>query len=327
MTFRRTACSFVAGAALMATLGSGVVQAREFRLGTIVPPAHAWNEAASAMGEALAEASGGEHSVQVFPAGQLGSESDMVQQLQTGALDMAFLTIADASNRIPEFGALYTPFLVKDTASAVKLLNGPTAQALLEKLPQEMGVVGIGYGIATMRQMMSRDPVNSIDDLVGDKMRITPFKPFRDFYDLLQIAPTPLPLPEVYDALANGVVDAMDIDVELVLNFKFYERAPHLLLTNHSMFPMVGLVSGRLWAELSDQDKEMVRSTMLEALNDLNGHYSSVEPEMIEKIRATGIEVRDVDSSFFGDVTARWEEIWKDQKATIDALRSEAAAL
>ena len=325
MTFNR----FSKAALTALTLGLssvGIAEAKDFRLGTIVPSGHAWNEAARAFAADLAEASGGAHSVEVFPAGQLGSEEQMVQQLQTGALDFAFLTIADVSNRIPAFGALYTPFLVEDTGEAAKILKGDTTQALLDRLPQEMGVVGIGYGLAAMRQMMATAPVENLGDLEGLKMRITPFKPFRDFYDLLGIAPTPMPLPDVYDALANGQVDAMDIDAELVVNFKFYERADHLLLTNHAMFPMVGLVSGRVWSDLSDEDKEMVREHMRAALSELMDHYVEAEPQLIGQIEETGIEVRKVDPAFFGDVTARWEEVWADQKDVIDALRAEAAA-
>lgn len=310
----------------MGLSATGIAEAKDFRLGTIVPPSHAWNEAARAFAEDLAEASDGAHSVQIFPAGQLGSEEQMVQQLQTGALDFAFLTIADVSNRIPAFGALYTPFLVGDTAEAAEILKGETAQDLLDRLPQEMGVVGIGYGLAAMRQMMATVPVESLDDLAGLKMRITPFKPFRDFYDLLGIAPTPMPLPDVYDALANGQVDAMDIDVELVTNFKFYERADYLLLTNHSMFPMVGLVSGRVWTGLSEEDRKMIDTHMSEALSDLMDHYADAEPKLIEKIRDTGIEVREVEPAFFGDVTGRWEDLWSGQKDVIDALRSEAGS-
>jgi tripartite ATP-independent transporter DctP family solute receptor len=316
--------TIAATAAALCLASAGVAQATEFRLGTIVPSGHAWNDAARAFAAAVAEDSGGAHTVEIFPSGQLGSEEQMVQQLQTGALDMAFLTIADVSNRISAFGSLYTPFLVADTAQAAKILNGPTAQGLLDRLPQEMGVVGVGYGLATMRQMMATDPVGDLSDLEGLKMRITPFKPFRDFYDLLGIAPTPMPLPDVYDALANGQVDAMDIDVELVVNFKFYERAEHLLLTNHSMFPMVGLVSGRVWAGLSDADKEMIATNMKQSLDDLMTHYVSAEPELIEQIRATGIEVRNVDPAFFGDVIARGDGVWVEQKDVIDALRSEA---
>ena len=62
--------------------------AEEFRLGLITPPPHVWTVAAEAFGAELAERSGGAHSVQVFPARQLGNEAEMLQQLQSGALDM-----------------------------------------------------------------------------------------------------------------------------------------------------------------------------------------------------------------------------------------------
>ena len=114
-----------AAAALAATFVFNTAMAKDYRLGTIVPPSHQWSKAAEAMGKMLSEASGGADTVTVFPAGQLGNESQMVQQLQTGALDMAFLTIADVSNRIPEFGALYAPFLVTNSEDAATLLRGP----------------------------------------------------------------------------------------------------------------------------------------------------------------------------------------------------------
>lgn len=322
----RTLMSMAAVAA-MTLASTASVTAKEYRVGTIVPAGHLWNKAATSMGEKLQERSNGEVTVSLFPAGQLGDESQMVQQLQTGALDMAFLTIADVSNRVPEFGALYAPFLVDNVSQANEILSGPTAQGLLELLPKKMGVVGVDYGIATMREMMSTQPVETIDDLKGKKMRITPFKPFRDFYTILEIAPTPMPLPDVYDALANGQVDAIDIDPELILNFKLYDRAPHLLLTNHAMFPMVGLVSGRVWAGMSEEERDMVATAMRESLAELRQQYAEAEPEMIEEIRATGIEVRPVGPEFFPGVVEKWETMWSEQKPTIDALREEASQL
>lgn len=320
----------ISAAACAAALAFGTAtsaSARDFRLGTIVPAGHLWNKHAKAMGEVIKEKSGGEHTVTVFPAGQLGDESQMVQQLQTGALDMAFLTIADVSNRIPAFGALYAPFLVDGAEQGGELLKGPTAQKLLEELPQKMGVLGVGYGIAAMRQMMSTTPIETAADLAGKKMRITPFKPFRDLYNIIGIAPTPMPLPDVYDALANGQVDALDVDVELILNFRFDERAKHLLMTNHAMFPMVGLVSGRVWAELSDEDKALVKESMAQALDNLLAEYAELEPQLNEKVKATGIDVKTVGADFFPGVVEKWEEMWKEHKPLIDQLRSEAAAL
>ena len=76
--------------------------AKEMRLGLIVPVTHQWSQAAVAMGEELKQKSNGKYSVTIFPAGQLGNEAQMLQQLQTGALDMAFMTVAEVTNRAIE---------------------------------------------------------------------------------------------------------------------------------------------------------------------------------------------------------------------------------
>ena len=73
--------TIAATAAALCLASAGVAQATEFRLGTIVPSGHAWNDAARAFAAAVAEDSGGAHTVEIFPSGQLGSEEQMVQQL------------------------------------------------------------------------------------------------------------------------------------------------------------------------------------------------------------------------------------------------------
>ena len=169
-------------------LGSSVVQAREFRLGLITPPPHIRTKAAQAFGEELQAESDGAHSVAVFPSRQLGNEAQMMQLLQSGALDMAFLTIAEVSNRVPDFGAFYAPYLVRDITQAGALLKSGAALELLDLLPKKVGVIGVGYGMAGLRQIVSRDAVASAADLAGKKLRITPFEPIRDFYNALGAA-------------------------------------------------------------------------------------------------------------------------------------------
>ena len=141
--------------------------AKDLRLGLIVPNSHAWTAAARSMAEDLKEQSDGKYTVSIYPSGQLGSEARMLQQLQTGAVDMAFLTLAEITNRAPEFGAFYEPYLVENVEQAGELLNGPTATKMLENLPSEAGVVGVGYGIASMRVMLTNFPATSAEELSG----------------------------------------------------------------------------------------------------------------------------------------------------------------
>tara|TARA_R110002072_G_scaffold41779_12_gene116889 strand:+ start:1713 stop:2687 length:975 start_codon:yes stop_codon:yes gene_type:complete len=300
-------------------------QADEFRLGLITPPPHIWTKAAEAFGAELKEKSGDKHSISVFPARQLGNEAQMLQQLQTGALDMAFMTVAEVSNRVPDMGAFYAPYLASDIAHAGRILRSDTAKALLEPLPGQVGVVGLGYGMAGLRQIVSRGEVKSAADLKGLKLRITPFEPILDFYKAVGAAPTPMPLPDVYDALANGQVDAIDMDAELIWVLKYYEHADTIIQSDHMMFPMVGLVSAKVWGGLSEEDRAMIGELMAKHVDSTIDSYIEKDPVWLEQVAGTGKTYTKVDPTFFGDAVDQWNAIWSEKAASLDDLRKVAA--
>src|SRR6056297_3276007 len=319
--------SWVGVAAMAVTaIGAGSAGAEEFRLGLITPPPHVWTRAAEDFGAQLSEASGGAHSVQVFPAQQLGNEAEMLQQLQSGALDMAFMTVAEVSNRAPNFGAFYAPFLADDLGHAARILRSDVAQGMLDELPEQIGVVGLGYGMAGLRQIVSRGDVDEAADLAGLKIRITPFTPILDFYNALGTAPTPMPLPAVYDALANGQVDAIDMDAELIWGLRYYEHADTIIESNHMMFPMVALVSGRVWAGLSDEDKALIAELMGAAVDGTIDVYVAEEPGWLDQMQGTDRTYVQVGPEFFGDVPAEWDAIWSERSEMLDDLRAVADA-
>ena len=313
-----------AGAAI-ALASSAPGFAEEFRLGLITPPPHVWTKAAEAFGAELAEASDGEHSVTVFPARQLGNEAEMLQQLQTGALDMAFMTVAEVSNRAPDFGALYAPFLADDVAHAGRILRSDTAKGMLEQLPAKTGVVGTGYGMAGLRQIVSRGAVESAEDLSGKKLRITPFDAILDFYNALGAAPTPMPLPDVYDALAKGQVDAIDMDVELIWKLKYYEHADTIVQSDHMMFPMVGLVSAKVWSGLSEEDRATISELMAKHVDSTIDSYVEMEQGWLDQVRETGKTYVEVDEDFFGAAVEEWNAIWSEKSSVLGELRDVSA--
>ena len=315
--------NLIASAAVMAA-SAITAQAEDFRLGLITPPPHIWTKAAEAFGAELAEASGGAHSVSVFPARQLGNEAEMLQQLQTGALDMAFLTVAEVSNRAPDFGAFYAPFLANDIGHAARIIQSDYARDMLDQLPGKVGVVGLGYGMAGLRQIVARGDVSAASDLQGKKLRITPFEPILDFYSALGAAPTPMPLPAVYEALANGQVDAIDMDGELIWVLKYYEHADTIIESNHMMFPMVGLVSAKVWAGLSEEDRASISELMNKHLGNVVAAYVEQEPAWIDQIKGTGKTYIKVDPSFFGEVADTWNAKWSEKSAALDGLRAVA---
>jgi TRAP-type C4-dicarboxylate transport system substrate-binding protein len=310
---------------VLALLVPGAAAAERFRMGLPTPPSHVWTIEANAFARSLEEGSGGEHTVDVFPASQLGNDAQMLQQLQTGALDMAFMPIAELTNRLPELGALYAPYLAEDVESSARLLRSDAANALLDGLPARIGVVGIGFALGGMRQIVTRGPVSSVAGLSGLKLRVTPLEPIRDFYLLLDAAPIPLPIASVYDALANGQIDAIDMDLENTWKQKYYELGETVILSNHMMFPMVGLVSAVKWRTLAPETRQMIEATMNEHFDRIIATYIDAEAEYERELRNTGIEILEAGPEFFGPALGEWEARWRERAPVLSDLRRLAA--
>lgn len=326
MTIQRRTVLFglTAGVASLAAPGVLRAQTREFKIGLITGPSHFWTQAMQGFAESLKTASNGRYTAAVFPAGQLGNEPTMIQQMQAGSLDMGFLTMAEFSNRMPNFGAFFTPYLTRDVNGAGRLLKSAEAESMLEQT-SELGMVGLGFGLGGMRHLLSRTPVTTMADLRGKKFRITPFAPLRDFYNLVGIAPTPIPLPGMFDALANGQIDGADVDLELVWTLRLFQHAPNLILTTHMMFPVISVMSGRVFAGLEQGDRALVRRVMAGELDKLVARYSQAETEWLTQIRGAGANVREVGRDFFGDVAAAWEREWAPKAPSIAKLRALSA--
>jgi C4-dicarboxylate transporter DctM subunit len=85
----------------------------------------------------------------------------------------------------------------------------------------ETGTIGLGWGITGMRAVFSVKDLNTLADIKGMKLRINPTPVYRDFYSSLGAAPTPIPTPQVFDAMSNGQVDGLEADLEFSWNQRF----------------------------------------------------------------------------------------------------------
>ena len=318
---RRT---FVTGAAACATLAYSPLlraQAKDLRIGLITPAGHSWNRAALAFAETLKKESDGRMTATVFHSGQLGNESAMMQQLQSGALDMGWIQAAELGSRVSSVAAINAPYLVRTTASVAKLVRSPVALKLLEVLPRETGTIGLGWGITGMRSVFSTKDINSSADLKGLKLRINPTPVYRDFYQSLGAAPTPIPTPQVYDAMANGQVDGLEADLEFSWNQRFDKVSKVLLQMNALFMPFAPLVSGRVWTAMADKDKDLIRGLVGKSLNAQIDEIANTEPGLIEKFKGTGIVMRTEPAANVQASIAEFDKLWLPKAPAIADLR------
>jgi TRAP-type C4-dicarboxylate transport system substrate-binding protein len=327
-TRRNFLATSAAGATLLASPTILRAQgAKVYRLGITTPPGHTWNVAAEAFGARLAKATGGRLTMQLFPSNQLGNEGAMLQQMQTGALDMGWIMTAELGSRIPQVAAINAPWLVPTTEKVAQLVRHDAALKLLDVLPAQTGTIGLGYGITTLRVVFTGKETNSIADLNGMKLRINTTPAFRDFFQLLGAAPTPIPTPQVFDAMANGQVDGLEADLDLSWNQRYDKVSKTMLRLNALFMPCVALVSGRVWQGVSAEDRDLITGLIREELTKQVDSVVANEATILKNFQESGIKVVDVDMGNTGDIIKSYDEIWLPKAPALADLRAAAATL
>ncbi|WP_252737841.1 TRAP transporter substrate-binding protein [Citreicella sp. C3M06] len=312
--------SLILGLLLLAAPAS----AEQYRLGLITPPPHQWTITAESIAAQIKDATDGRVEILVMPSGQLGNEARILQQLQTGAIDFALLTSAEFANRSDDYGVFYAPYLAKDTQDAARLLRGEVAGELLDGMG-DFGLHGLAWGMAGMRQVVTAGEVHEAADLDGLRIRTVPLAPEMAFWSLLGAAPTPMPLPALYDAFANGQVDAMQIDHEGTWNSGYYKNAGTILDSRHMIFPMAAVASSRKWQSISADDRasiDAIFKAQIAAMVDLYGEIDAIN---LARLRETDVPVIEVGREWFGAAVDDWYTEWRAKTPLLARLEAEAA--
>ncbi|MBT9384543.1 TRAP transporter substrate-binding protein [Pseudooceanicola sp. CBS1P-1] len=309
---------------LAALLVAGPLSAKDYRLGLITPPPHQWTLSAQAAADEIAARTGGRVHILVFPSGQLGNEARMLQQLQTGAIDFAMMTVGEFANRDPNYGIFQAPYIAADYDAAGKLLSGPTAQQLLEGM-RAFGLKGLAWGMAGFRQIVTGPQVDTADQLRHMKIRTVPMQSSMAFWSDLGAAPTPMPLPALYDAFANGQIDGMQIDYEGTWNSGYHDHAGTIIASNHMLFPMAAVASGRKWQTISAADRAVVQEVFADQAAQLIASYQDIDAGYLARLETTGVPVLKVDRAWFGPAIDAWYGEWEQKAPLLKQLEAEAA--
>jgi TRAP-type C4-dicarboxylate transport system substrate-binding protein len=304
-------------------------QAAEWRMGMLTPPPYFWTQLSNQFAENVAKDSGNRHSIKIFPSAQLGNDAEMLRQMQQGSLDFMIITVAELANNVDELNALLAPGLVQSNEHAARLLGeGKKTREMLDVLEKKLGVKGLDYVMAGVNQYITSFDAKTLQDMKGQKVRITPAPATRDWNIAVGAAPLPIPLPAVYDSFANGQVNAVDLNMGVMQLLKLDQRGKTLLLSNNYMFPGVILVSSRLWRTLSDEDKKIIQENAQELGEKIRQQAVTTEAKAKEALTASGnVKVVEVPASQLAEPTERWEKTWAPKLPQLKELRKEAAAL
>ena len=291
MNFKKTALSLLA-ASLLASAPAAMATNFKMALGDAAGGTQ-W-ELGQTFKTLFEQKTGGKHSVDLFPNGQLGSEQNTVNNASLGTLDFSVLAINNVTPFSPSVGVLTLPYVIQSAEDAKKLTQGEVGNELVENTIRDAGVRIVGWAYSGFRVLTnSKKPVTSLSDLKGMVIRVPKNEIMIATYQAWGINPTPMAWSETFTALQQRVVDGQDNPYITVSAMKFNEVQKYVTNIRYifSLEPLI--VSESVFQE----QKPEVQQAILEAGREATAHsfaYLQATEEQIKKeLASKGMEISD----------------------------------
>ncbi len=225
----------------------------------------------------IAKRTGNRYTMDVFPASQLGNETQINQSLSLGTVDLIYTGQAFAARTYPPLSIGGAPYMFRDFDHWKKFSQSQVLADLNEAYFKKGGnkpIAAFYYGV---RHTTANKAIMKPEDMKGLKLRV-PDAPLYIMYPKIAGAnATPIAFAEVYLALQNKTVDAQENPLPTILAKKFYEVQSHINLTGHITEMLLAIVGGHVWNKLSDADKKVFVAVFNEAAEKSNAEIVKSE--------------------------------------------------
>lgn len=212
---------------------------------------HAFTKTLRKFEELVGEKYDGDVTFDLRLNGELGVESDYVTFLNQGvAIDYTILAPSNMAKFAPSIPLMDMPFLFRDLDHWNAVLSSDVLAPLEDELLEKADIKIVGYTGGGTRNLLSKNPVVTFDDLKGHKMRVMGAPIQAQIFQALTAAPSAIAYNEVYNAIQTGVIAGFENEAASIQNLKFYEVAPNLTLTRHSITVRPIVMSGKTFNSL-----------------------------------------------------------------------------
>lgn len=266
------------------------------------------------------ERSGGDIAVEIQCCGQAGNEGRAIQSMRTGILTGGMVGGSTLETVVPAYRVLSLPYLFEDKAQAYEILQSEMGREMLDLL-DDFGLYGLGFGSIYERSVATKAParVETIDDMEGLKIRVLPTPGFVEAYKAMGTQPTPMSYGELFMAIQNNVVDALEISPDAIVADGFYETVDTYTLTKAHQSTTVFVLSKSFWDGLPAETQQLIQAAALEAIGvGIEAHDALADAGLVTAAEA-GVEILEPDlGPFMEEAKKSWDIILTDQPEATD---------
>ncbi len=281
----------------------------------------------------VAEKTGGVIKIEVYPASQLGSISEMAEAVSMGSIALHHNTYGGLQPLLNDLGLFDTPYLYRDVDHLLKATDPETSPALKElnqKLIDTRNVRILYSFYFGTRELTANFPVYSPADLAGKKIRAIPSPIYLAAVEGMGAVAVPIDWAEVPVALSTGVADGQENPVSTLVTSNIYEVQKYAMMTDHIMGSEPVVINEKVWQSLSEEHKQIFSEVARETRDWASTYVQENEAKDVQTLKdkgmtiitaADGLKVDEFRSAVSKVVNERFGDAWGKYYEMIHAIK------
>jgi tripartite ATP-independent transporter DctP family solute receptor len=245
--------------------------------------------------------SNGEIEVDIYPANQLGTNDEMLEQVKRGTIQMATSMGSGqlAAKYYPNFYMFDIPYLFKNAQAAWEVVkpSNPLMSKMMDDMAEKTNVRPLSFYVEGSRHFTNDvRPITKPEDMEGLKIRTMTVEAHMEMVKALGASPTPIAYSELYGAMQTGVVDGQENPIGNIDYLKAYEVQDYLVLDGHITYMVPAIINEDFFRGLSEEHQEIVRKGALEFARVNNTMAKVGNMEGLKNVKENGMTVTTLDS-------------------------------
>ena len=267
------------------------------------------------------EKTAGRIRVKVYYSGQLGEETNVLEQVQFGGVDFARVSLASLGHHSSAVRMVTLPYLITNSDQMRRIAEGKINAEIKEDLLKEKIVCLTWFDGGARVFYNTRREIRGVDDYHGLKISIQRSSHMVELYNYMGAFVVPISPHEQYRALQSGLIDGVDDSMANYYIHRHYEVAKHLLYDSQSRIPEVVVASRVTMMQLPRQDQEIIVWAAHESMKIQAQAWAEMEKDLFGKLREMGVLIHYVDALSMETLLSKAQPLYNNFRATdVEAL-------
>ncbi len=199
---------------------------------------------------------GDKYHVEIYPSELLGSQNNMVQLTQTGAIDICVASNAILGTFSKNYDIFNLPYLFASPEVYHKVMDDPEIAGKIFHSTAKAGFTAVTWLDAGTRNFYTIDrPIMKPEDLSGLKIRVQQGPINVKMLQLMGGAATPMGFGEVFTALQSGIIDGAENNEMSLTDNGHGDICKYYSYDMHQMIPDIVIANNIFLEEIAPEDR------------------------------------------------------------------------